>query len=222
MKNAVILFSGGLDSTTCLAFAKAQGFNCHAISFNYGQRHTVELSAAKKIAHHFNAQHHIIELPIAQMGGSALTDATQLVPDYKGDNLIPVTYVPARNTIFLAFALGWAEVLNADDIFIGVSSVDFSGYPDCRPDYIAAFQKLAKLATKTGVEDGRVMIHSPLLNLSKAETITLGQSLGVDYSMTISCYQATSQGQACGSCDSCVLRKKGFVDANVVDTTLYI
>src|SRR3990167_2414813 len=170
MKNAVILFSGGLDSTTCLAYAKSKGFKCHAISFNYGQRHSAELNAAKKIAAHFDADHHIVEIPIAQLGGSALTDTALDVPDYKGDNTIPVTYVPARNTIFLSFALGWAEVLKADDIFIGVSSVDFSGYPDCRPEYIEAFQKLAKLATKTGVEEGKITINTPLMTLSKAET----------------------------------------------------
>jgi 7-cyano-7-deazaguanine synthase len=222
MKNAVILFSGGLDSTTCLAYAKSKGFNCHAISFNYGQRHSAELNAAKKIAAHFGANHHIVEIPIAQLGGSALTDASLDVPDFKGDNAIPVTYVPARNTIFLSFALGWAEVLKADDIFIGVSSVDFSGYPDCRPEYIEAFQKLAKLATKTGVEEGKITINTPLMNLSKAETVKLGLSLGVDYGMTVSCYKATPDGKACGVCDSCALRKKGFEDANLADPTPYV
>ena len=222
MKNAVILFSGGLDSTTCLAYAKSKGFKCHAISFNYGQRHSAELNAAKKIAAHFDADHHIVEIPIAQLGGSALTDTALDVPDYKGDNTIPVTYVPARNTIFLSFALGWAEVLKADDIFIGVSSVDFSGYPDCRPEYIEAFQKLAKLATKTGVEEGKITINTPLMNLSKAETVKLGLSLGVDYGMTVSCYQADSDCKACGVCDSCALRKKGFDEANLADPTPYI
>jgi 7-cyano-7-deazaguanine synthase len=222
MKNAVILFSGGLDSTTCLAYAKSKGFKCHAISFSYGQRHSAELNAAKKIAAHFGADHHIVEIPIAQLGGSALTDASLEVPDYKGDNTIPVTYVPARNTIFLSFALGWAEVLKADDIFIGVSSVDFSGYPDCRPEYIEAFQRLAKLATKTGVEEGKITINTPLMGLSKAETVKLGLSLGVDYGMTVSCYKASSDGKACGVCDSCALRKKGFEDANLADPTLYI
>ena len=222
MKNAIILFSGGLDSTTCLAYAKSKGFKCHAISFNYGQRHSVELNAAKKIAAQFDADHHIIEIPIAQLGGSALTNPSLKVPDYNGDNTIPVTYVPARNTIFLAFALGWAEVLKADDIFIGVSSVDFSGYPDCRPEYIEAFQKLAKLATKIGVEEGRITINTPLMNLSKAETIKLGLSLGVDYGMTVSCYKATTEGKACGVCDSCALRKKGFADAKFADPTHYV
>lgn len=222
MKNAVILFSGGLDSTTCLAYAKSKGFNCHAISFNYGQLHSAELNAAKKIAAHFGANHHIVEIPIAQLGGSALTDASLEVPDFKGDNTIPVTYVPARNTIFLSFALGWAEVLKADDIFIGVSSVDFSGYPDCRPEYIEAFQKIAKLATKTGVEEGKITINTPLMSLSKAETVKLGLSLGVDYGMTVSCYKATPDGKACGVCDSCALRKKGFEDANLADPTPYV
>lgn len=222
MKNAVILFSGGLDSTTCLAYAKSKGFKCHAISFNYGQRHSAELNAAKKIAAYFGADHHIVEIPIAQLGGSALTDTSLEVPDYNGDNTIPVTYVPARNTIFLSFALGWAEVLKADDIFIGVSSVDFSGYPDCRPEYIEAFQKLAKLATKTGVEEGKITINTPLMNLSKAETVKLGVSLGVDYGMTVSCYKASSDGKACGVCDSCALRKKGFEDAKLADPTSYV
>lgn len=221
MKNAIILFSGGLDSTTCLAYAKSKGFNCYALSFNYGQRHSAELNAAKKIAAHFGAQHIISDLPISQFGCSALTDKKIDVPDYKGDNEIPITYVPARNTIFLSFALGWAEVLNAHDIFIGVSSVDYSGYPDCRPEYIEAFQKLANLATKIGVVEGNIRLQTPLINLSKAETIKLGLSLGVDYRMTVSCYQATDRGHACGKCDSCVLRIKGFNEANVEDSTLY-
>lgn len=222
MKNAVILFSGGIDSTTCLAYAKSQGFNCHAISFNYGQRHFAELHAAKKIAAYFGATHHTADIPLAQLGGSALTDASIEVPDYKKSNEIPATYVPARNTIFLSFALGWAEVLKADDIFIGVSAVDYSGYPDCRPEYIDAFQKLARLATKIGIEKGKITINTPLINLSKAETIKLGISLGVDYSMTVSCYKATTNGEACGTCDSCVLRKNGFNDANIQDPTIYL
>jgi 7-cyano-7-deazaguanine synthase len=221
MKTAVVLFSGGLDSTTCLAYAKAQGFNCHAISFSYGQRHSSELLAAIRIAKQMGVSHHLVELPIAQLGGSALTDATLNVPDYSGASSIPVTYVPARNTIFLSFALAWAEVLKADDIFIGVSSVDYSGYPDCRPDYIAAFQALALLATKTGVEDSKVKIHTPVMHLSKADTIHLGVSLGVDYSLTVSCYKASDDGKACGMCDSCALRKKGFKDALVLDPTSY-
>lgn len=221
MKNAVILFSGGLDSTTCLAYAKSKGFDCHAVSFRYGQRHSVELEAAKRIAAHLGVKHIIIDLPISQFGGSALTDHKIDVPDYIGDQGIPVTYVPARNTIFLSFALGWAEVLNAKDIFIGVSSVDYSGYPDCRPEYIAAFQTLANLATKAGVTEGNIKINAPLMHLSKAETVKLGVSLGVDYAMTVSCYQADFEGKACGTCDSCHLRKKGFEDANMEDPTLY-
>jgi 7-cyano-7-deazaguanine synthase len=221
MKHAVILFSGGLDSTTCLAYAKSQGFICHAISFQYGQRHKAELNAAKRIASHLDVHHIIIDLPISQFGGSALTDKSIDVPDSKGDTDIPVTYVPARNTIFLSFALGWAEVLKANDIFIGVSSVDYSGYPDCRPEYIQAFQKVANLATKVGVTEGNIKLQTPLMNLTKAETIQLGLSLGVDYQMTVSCYSATDDGHACGKCDSCALRKKGFLDANVPDLTLY-
>lgn len=221
MKKALILFSGGLDSTTCLAYAKSKGFHCYAISFNYGQRHSAELDAAKKIAAFFDVQHSIVDLPISQLSGSAVTDKTVPVPDYSGNHEIPVTYVPARNTIFLSFALGWAEVLEADDIFIGVSAVDYSGYPDCRPEYIEAFQKVAKLATKTGVEEGKIKIHAPLIHLSKAETIQLGLSLGVNYQMTVSCYRLTDDGKACGKCDSCFLRKKGFMDANVDDPTHY-
>src|SRR3990167_208079 len=221
MKNAVILFSGGLDSTTCLAYAKSKGFNCYAISFNYGQRHSAELNAAKRIATHFGAEHFIVDLPISQFGGSALTDEKLDVPDFKGDDEIPITYVPARNTIFLSFALGWAEVLKANDIFIGVSSVDYSGYPDCRPEYIQAFQRLPNLATKVGVEEGNIKLHTPLIHLSKAETIHLGLSLGVDYRMTVSCYKATDEGEACGKCDSCALRIKGFIEANVADSTRY-
>lgn len=221
MKNAVILFSGGLDSTTCLAYAKSQGFDCYAISFNYGQKHSAELNAAKRIAAHFGVRHIIVDLPISQFGGSALTDAGLDVPDFSCKHEIPVTYVPARNTIFLSFALGWAEVLKANDIFIGVSSVDYSGYPDCRPEYIQAFQRLANLATKVGVEEGAIRVHTPLINLSKAETIKLGLSLGVDYQMTVSCYKADDQGHACGKCDSCMLRIKGFAEADVADSTLY-
>jgi 7-cyano-7-deazaguanine synthase len=224
MKNAaaIILFSGGLDSTTCLAYAKSKHFNCHAISFNYGQRHSVELNAAKKISAHLNVHHHIVDIPIAQFSGSALTDTSLNVPDYNDHHSIPITYVPARNTIFLSFALAWAEVLKAHDIFIGVSSVDFSGYPDCRPEYIEAFRKLANLATKTGVEKGNINIHTPLMHLSKADTIQLGLSLGIDYSMTVSCYKATINEKACGRCDSCMLRKKGFNDAGIIDPTRYV
>jgi len=221
MKKAVILFSGGLDSTTCLSIAKSQGFDCYALSFNYGQRHSAELNAAKRIAAHLGATHKIIELPIGQFGGSALTDTNLDVPEYKGDNEIPITYVPARNTIFLSFALAWAEVLGAHDIFIGVSSVDFSGYPDCRPEFIQAFQTLANLATKAGVTEDNIRIQTPLGTLSKAETINLGIKLGIDYQMTVSCYKANDLGHACGKCDSCMLRKKGFSDAGIQDATTY-
>lgn len=222
MKKAVILLSGGLDSTTCLAYARSEGFDCYALSFNYGQRHTAELKAAKLIAAHFDAKHKIFELGIHQFGGSALTDKTIDVPDYDENSMeIPLTYVPARNTIFLSIALAFAEVLNAKDIFIGVSAIDYSNYPDCRPEYIKAFQSLADLATKYGIEDGGISIHTPLINLSKAETIKLGLALGVNYEMTVSCYQADDMGHACGKCDSCMLRIKGFSEAIVPDTTLY-
>jgi 7-cyano-7-deazaguanine synthase len=222
MKKAVVLFSGGLDSTTCLAIAKSQGFECYALSFNYGQRHLAELEAAKGIAKHFGVKHHIIELPAAQFQGSALTDKNQTVPDYDGSSEIPSTYVPARNTIFLAYALAWAEVSGANDIFIGVSAIDFSGYPDCRPEYIQAFQTLANLATKAGVTEGNIRIQTPLGMLSKAETIKIGLALGVDYRMTVSCYQANDKGHGCGTCDSCTFRKKGFAELNVTDPTVYM
>jgi 7-cyano-7-deazaguanine synthase len=222
MKKSVILFSGGLDSTTCLAYAKYHGFDCYTLSFNYGQRHKAELNAAKKIASHFNVEHKIFNLEVNQFGGSALTDTNIDLPDYDEKNIhIPVTYVPARNTIFLSIALAWAEVLNAKDIFIGVSHVDYSGYPDCRPEYIKAFQYLANLATKFGVEEGGIKIHTPIIHLSKAETIKLGNSFGVDYAMTVSCYKANEQGHACGKCDSCMLRKKGFTEAMIADVTRY-
>jgi 7-cyano-7-deazaguanine synthase len=221
MKKAVILISGGLDSTTCLAIAKSQGFECHAISFNYGQRHHSELEAAKRVAKHFGVLHKIIDLPAAQFQGSALTDENQVVPNYAGGSEIPSTYVPARNTIFLAYALAWAEVLGANDIFIGVSAIDFSGYPDCRPEYIQAFQTLANLATKAGVTEGHIRIQTPLGMLSKAETIEIGLQLGVDYRMTVSCYQANEKGHGCGKCDSCTFRKKGFAEAKVTDPTVY-
>jgi 7-cyano-7-deazaguanine synthase len=221
-KRAVILISGGLDSATCLASATQQGYSCYALSFNYHQRHHVELIAAKKVAQTYNVQvHKIIDLDLSQFGGSALTDLSIAVPDYTGNHQIPVTYVPARNTIFLSIALGWAEVLNAHDIFIGVSAVDYSEYPDCRPDYIAAYQRMAELATKAGVEGQRTTIHTPLIHLSKAETIKLGLKLGLDYSMTITCYRPNDAGEACGRCDSCTLRREGFRAAGVPDPTLY-
>lgn len=222
MKKAVVLLSGGLDSTTCLAYAKSKGFDCYALSFNYEQRHNAELNAAKVIAAHYQAKHKIFAIGINQFGGSALTDKTIDVPDYMENSQdIPITYVPARNTIFLSIALAWAEVLNAKDIFIGVSAIDYSNYPDCRPEFIQAFQNVANLATKYGVEEAGITIHTPLINLSKGETIKLGIALGVDYSMTVSCYQADQQGHACGRCDSCMLRKKGFIAAAVPDATFY-
>ena len=211
MKKAIILLSGGLDSTTCLAIAKHEGYGCYAMSFDYGQKHHAELNAAKKIAAHFNvAKHEIVSISVGHLGGSALTDATLSVPDYSAEKTIPITYVPARNTIFLSIGLGWAEILHAEKIFIGVSAVDYSGYPDCRPEYIAAFQKMADLATAAGVNDQKIKIEAPLIHLSKADTIRLGHKLGVDYSLTVSCYRLDEQGTACGKCDSCVLRKKGF------------
>jgi 7-cyano-7-deazaguanine synthase len=223
MKKAVILLSGGLDSSTCLALAKQKNDACFALSFSYGQKHTPELMAAKKIAQHFHVdQHEIVSLPMGHWGGSALTDPLSPILDYTGKAEIATTYVPARNTIFLALALGWAEILKAQSIFIGVSAIDYSGYPDCRPEYIEAFQKLATLATKTGVEGNLIAIEAPLLHLNKAETIALGASLGVDYSMTISCYQADANGLACGTCDSCELRKRGFKEAGVKDPTSYV
>jgi 7-cyano-7-deazaguanine synthase len=222
MPNAIVLFSGGLDSTTCLAYAKSLGYDCHALTFDYGQRHEGEIKAAEKIARHFQAKsHRVFTFPIGQFGGSALTDPTIAVPDFKGGAEIPLTYVPARNTIFLSVALGFAEVMNAEAIFVGVSATDYSGYPDCRPEFIQAFQNLANVATKAAVEGNPVKIIAPVIHLTKAETIKLGLSLGVDYAMTVSCYRATPEGLACGSCDSCHYRKKGFEKANIKDPTRY-
>lgn len=221
-KKAVVLFSGGMDSTTCLAIAQAQGFSTYALSFDYGQRHLVELAAAKKIAQALKATaHKIIPLALDELGGSALTDKTMPLPNYVDDGKIPTTYIPARNTIFLALALSYAEVLGAQAIFIGVSAVDYSGYPDCRREYIAAFQQLANLATKAGVEGNGVTLYTPLLSLSKAQTILVGTQLGIDYRTTVTCYQADQQGRACGRCASCVLRKKGFAEADLIDMTHY-
>ncbi len=225
MKKAVILLSGGLDSTTCLALAKKQGFACYAMSFSYGQKQCAELLAAQNVARHFGVvKHEIVDLNIAQLdgGGSALTDPQIAVPEYVETDIIPITYVPARNTIFLSIALGWAEILQAHTIFIGISAVDYSNYPDCRPEYLEAFQAMATLATKTGVEAKPVHIEAPLLHLSKAETLTLGLSLGVDYSLTVSCYKASDEGLACGHCASCELRKRGFAAAAVADPTRYV
>ena len=221
MKKAVIVFSGGLDSTTCLALAKAQGFDCYCLAFEYDHRHACELNAAKKIADHFQVPLRIMHLPIGELKHSALTDMNIPVADYTGSRDIPATYVPARNTIFLTMALAYAEVNEAQDIFIGISSVDYSGYPDCRPEYFAAFEKMANLATKAAIEGNPVSLHAPLIYLSKADTIKLGLQHGVDYSMTVSCYRADSEGRACGRCDSCMLRKKGFAEAQISDPTLY-
>lgn len=222
MKKAIVLLSGGLDSTTCLAYAKAQGYECEALSFDYGQRHHAELIAAKNIANQFGVKHHIFELGIHQFGGSALTDANIAVPENNHTTTsIPSTYVPARNTIFLSIALGFAETANAHAIFVGVSAIDYSNYPDCRPEYIEAFQHLANLATKMGVEGQGITIETPLIHLSKAETIAMGIGLGVDYSQTVSCYQADHEGRACGKCASCELRKKGFAEVGSTDNTRY-
>lgn len=223
MKKAVVLLSGGLDSTTCLAIAHKEGFACYALSFAYGQRHSAELAAARRVAQHFAvADHRIIALDIGQLGGSALTDESIQVPDYTGSSEIPVTYVPARNTIFLSYALGYAETIGARDIFIGVSAVDYSHYPDCRPEFIAAFQTLANLATKAGVEGDAFRLHAPLLHLSKAEAVRICNRLNVDYALTVSCYQATESGKACGRCDSCCIRKQGFRAAGFKDPTIYV
>jgi len=223
-KKAVVLYSGGLDSTTCLAIARAEGFAPSAMSFAYGQRHAVELSKAKEYAPQVGVEEHlVVEFDLRRIGGSALT-SEQAVP--KGgveEGVIPVTYVPARNTIFLSFALGWAEVLGAFDIFIGVNALDYSGYPDCRPEYIAAFEAMANLATRAAVEgQGRYRIHTPLLYLTKAEIIRRGLALGVDYALTHSCYDPTPAGLACGECDSCRLRLKGFAEAGVPDPVSYV
>ncbi|HEY8158800.1 MAG TPA: 7-cyano-7-deazaguanine synthase QueC [Methylobacter sp.] len=220
-KKAIILLSGGLDSITVLALAKKQGFKCYALSFDYGQRHNAELVAATKIAADYQVEDHkIIKLGLSSIGGSALTDEHIAVPNTPQEG-IPVTYVPARNTIFLSFALGWAEVLNLTDIFIGVNAVDYSGYPDCRPEFIRAFQQLANLATKAGVEGEHFTIHAPLIALSKAEIIKKGIALGVDYQRTVSCYSADEQGRACQICDACRLRKAGFAEAGIKDPTQY-
>lgn len=218
---AVVLLSGGMDSATTLAIAKGLGFECYALTFDYGQRHRAELDAATRIAGQLGvAGHKILKLDLSAIGGSALTEHTIAVPVTPGGG-IPVTYVPARNTIFLALALAWAEVLHAWDIFIGVNAVDYSGYPDCRPQFIEAFTKLANVATKAGVEGGRFTFHTPLIHLSKAEIIREGVRLGVDYALTVSCYAADDQGRACGRCDACRLRAAGFQSAGVADPTRY-
>ncbi len=220
-KKAVVLLSGGLDSATALAIARERGFQCHALSLDYGQRHRAELAAARRVAEAQGvAEHKVIPLDLTTIGGSALTDPDIAVPEAPTEG-IPVTYVPARNTLFLALALGWAEVLGAFDIFVGVNAVDYSGYPDCRPEYIAAFERLANLATRAGVEGGRFRIHAPLIELTKAQIIREGMRLGVDYSLTLSCYAADEEGRACGRCDSCRLRAAGFAAAGVPDPTRY-
>ena len=221
-KKAVVLVSGGLDSTTVLAMARAQGFDCYTLSFDYGQRHRAELDAAANTAKaHGAVQHKVVALDLRSIGGSALTDDTIAVPEDAPEG-IPVTYVPARNTVFLSIALGWAEVLGAEAIFIGVNAVDYSGYPDCRPAFIEAFQALANVATKAGIEGQPLKIETPLIDLTKAQIIQAGVALGVDYGLTVSCYQANSEGKACGRCDSCRLRREGFAAAGISDPTRYV
>ncbi|MGI1671337.1 MAG: 7-cyano-7-deazaguanine synthase QueC [Neptuniibacter sp.] len=221
VKKAVVLLSGGLDSATALAIALDQGYQCFVLSFDYGQRSLTELNAAKQIAQNMGvAEHRVIRLHLEDFGGSALTDHSIDVPEEETED-IPVTYVPARNTVFMSLALGWAEVLEADSIFIGVNAVDYSGYPDCRPEYIAAFENMANLATKRGVQGQPISIETPLIALTKEQIIQTGNELDVDYSLTVSCYQADDQGRACGHCDSCRLRTQGFVDAGIADPTRY-
>lgn len=221
MKPAVILLSGGLDSATVLAIAREAGYACHALSLDYGQRHTAELAAAARVAKSLGAvEHRVMRLGLGDIGGSALTDDAIAVPESPTAG-IPVTYVPARNTVMLALALAWAEVLGSRDLFIGVNAVDYSGYPDCRPEFIAAFERMANLATRAGVEGAQLRVHAPLQHLSKAGIIRRGIELGVDYAETVSCYQADADGRACGLCDACRLRRQGFEQAGVADPTLY-
>jgi len=221
---AVILLSGGLDSTTCLAIAKNQGFDLNALTLNYGQRHDFELKSAQKIVDHFKIKNHsVVNINLAQFGGSALTDEIDVPKDRSESEMtdIPITYVPARNTVFLSLALAWAETINAFNIFIGVNVLDYSGYPDCRPEYIAAFEKTANLATKAGVSGERFKIHTPLINMKKSEIILNGLKLGVDYSLTCSCYDPLKNGTPCGHCDACILRLKGFQEADAIDPLSY-
>jgi 7-cyano-7-deazaguanine synthase len=221
VKPAIVLLSGGLDSATVLAIARSRSYQCHALSVDYGQRHRAELQAAQRVAAALGAhEHRTMRVDLAGIGGSALTDSKLAVPEALAPG-IPVTYVPARNTLFLSLALGWAEVLGSRDIFVGVNAVDYSGYPDCRPVFIEAFESLAQVATKAGVEGGRFKIHAPLIDMSKAEIIRAGSSLGVDFGATVSCYQADGEGRACGKCDSCRLRAAGFAAAGVPDPTAY-
>jgi 7-cyano-7-deazaguanine synthase len=222
VRHAIVLLSGGLDSATVLGLARAEGYVCHALSIEYGQRHQAELDAAARVAAALGAaEHRIMHVDLAGIGGSALTDTRMAVPEAPSAG-IPVTYVPARNTLMLSLALGWAEVLGATDIFIGVNAVDYSGYPDCRPQFIRAFEQLARLATKAGVEGADFKIHAPLINMSKADIVKLGNRLGIDFGMTVSCYQADRQGRACGKCDSCRLRAAGFAAAGITDPTRYV
>jgi 7-cyano-7-deazaguanine synthase len=222
MSKAVILLSGGLDSTTVLAIAKSQGYDCYALSFDYGQKQRSELESSISIAKKSNViEHRIMKISLSDIGGSALTDQSIDVPKYSDSDEIPITYVPARNTIFLSFALAWAEVVDCQTIFIGVNALDYSGYPDCRPEFIEAFENMANLATKQSVEGDRIQIKTPLISMTKAEIIKKGLGLGVDYSETTSCYDANTLGEACGECDACVLRKIGFENANVKDPTRY-
>lgn len=221
-RKAVVLLSGGLDSATCLAIAKSQGFECYCLSLDYHQRHIVELSAAEKVASHLGAKEHkVVQLDLSLFGGSALTDDKISVPESVTEG-IPVTYVPARNTIMLSLSLAWAEVLGAQDIFIGVNALDYSGYPDCRGEYVKAFQAMANLATKSAVEGKEILVHAPLIDMTKAEIVIKGAGLGVDYGKTVSCYQADSEGRACAVCDSCRLRKEGFLQAGLPDPTAYL
>jgi 7-cyano-7-deazaguanine synthase len=222
MQSAIVLLSGGLDSATVLAIARAEGYRTFALSVDYGQRHNAELAAAHRVAHALGThEHRVMRVDLAGIGGSALTDTTVPVPETPTTG-IPATYVPARNTLLLSLALGWAEVAGARDIFLGVTAIDYSGYPDCRPQFIAAFENLARLATKAGVEGGRLRIHAPLIDMSKAQIISAGLALGLDYGMTVSCYQATAEGLACGRCDSCRLRAAGFAAAGLSDPTRYV
>jgi 7-cyano-7-deazaguanine synthase len=221
VSKAVVLLSGGLDSATTLALARADGFSCYALSVDYGQRHRVELDAARRVARSLDVvEHKVVWLDLAAIGGSALTDETISVPEVPTRG-IPVTYVPARNTVLLALALGWAEVLEAFDLFVGVNAVDYSGYPDCRPAFVEAFETLANLATRAGVEGGRFRVHAPLIRMSKAEIVRQGTALGLDYGLTVSCYQPDEAGRACGRCEACHLRAAGFRDAGLPDPTRY-
>lgn len=225
MKKAVVLVSGGIDSATCCAFARKERFELYAMSFSYGQRHSVELEAASRVTSFFKCtEHKVVTIDLRAFGGSSLTSSMDVPKnrDPDSDQSIPNTYVPARNTIFLSFATGWAEVLGCRDIYIGVNAIDYSGYPDCRPEFIAAYEKMANLATKAGIEGNRLTIHTPLLLMTKAEIIRSGAEMGVDYSITHSCYDPSADGKACGRCDSCIIRKKGFEAAGVKDPTIYV